>query len=162
MTGARCHVCGGSASARGHLRTDRHFDAVRAMGRTRDTGRMARAPGSRDPHGRTRDWDAEAREYVRERHIEEAAERQFLIATTLPDAPIVSTIAGVDYITLRDAAARLGIKPDTLLKAIKRGRMNARKVGRDWLVEESEIEWYRINSLGKVGYPKGRPRKRAA
>lgn len=164
VASARCHIkgCGGAGGARGHTMTDRHVRAVRMLGQVRDSGRLARAPMPRDPYGRTRDWDAEEREHRAVRFAAEATERHLLMVATLPDEPVTTTIAGVDYVSLGEAARRLGIKPDTLLKAVHRGRLNARKVGRDWLVEESEIEWYRMRSLGRVGYPKGRPRKSAA
>ena len=59
-------------------------------------------------------------------------------------------------------ARRLGVQPVTLRMAIRRNRLVAHKYGRDWLVEESELRWYEMRSLGRVGYPKGRPRKRVA
>ena len=67
----------------------------------------------------------------------------------------------LNRITLRDAAERLSVKPGTLRMAIHRGRMVGHKLGRDWLVEESEVRYYELTSLGRVGYPKGRPRKSA-
>lgn len=44
--------------------------------------------------------------------------------------------------TLIEAAERLGTSPDNLRGAIKRGVLRARKVGRDWTVQEREVERY--------------------
>jgi len=56
-------------------------------------------------------------------------------------------------VTLREAAARLGITPDTLRAQIRRERLQATKLGRDWLVEESEVARYGRTSLGRSGRP---------
>jgi excisionase family DNA binding protein len=45
-------------------------------------------------------------------------------------------------LTLRESAARLGLAPDTLRAQVHRGRFTAQKVGRDWLVDEGEVERY--------------------
>ena len=47
--------------------------------------------------------------------------------------------------TLIEAAALLGVTPDNLRGAIKRGSLKARKVGRDWTVTAREVERYRAN-----------------
>lgn len=44
--------------------------------------------------------------------------------------------------TLIEAAARLGVTPDNLRGAIKRGTLQAVKHGRDWWVEPAEVERY--------------------
>lgn len=51
--------------------------------------------------------------------------------------------------TLRSASERLGITPDTLRAQIRRGRLRAKKLGRDWLVERAEVDRYRRESLGR-------------
>ncbi len=56
-------------------------------------------------------------------------------------------------LTLRDAAARLGITADTLRAQIRRHRLRATKLGRDWLVEEAEVARYERTSLGRTGRP---------
>jgi excisionase family DNA binding protein len=48
-------------------------------------------------------------------------------------------------VTLIEAAALLGVTPDNLRGAIKRGSLKARKVGRDWTVTAREVERYRVN-----------------
>jgi excisionase family DNA binding protein len=45
--------------------------------------------------------------------------------------------------TLKEAAAILGVTPDNLRGAIARGALKAVKHGRDWWVEPDEIERYR-------------------
>jgi excisionase family DNA binding protein len=45
--------------------------------------------------------------------------------------------------TLKEAAALLGVTPDNLRGAIKRGALRAEKHGRDWWVTDAEVERYR-------------------
>lgn len=45
--------------------------------------------------------------------------------------------------TLKEAAAELGLTPDTLRQQIHVGKLKARKVGRDWHVTPKEVERYR-------------------
>jgi excisionase family DNA binding protein len=45
--------------------------------------------------------------------------------------------------TLTQAAVALGVTPDNLRGAIKRGALQAVKHGRDWWVEPREVERYR-------------------
>lgn len=45
--------------------------------------------------------------------------------------------------TLKEAAASLGVTPDNLRGAIKRGALRAQKLGRDWFVTPKEVERYR-------------------
>jgi excisionase family DNA binding protein len=51
-----------------------------------------------------------------------------------------------ELLTLRQAADSLGITPDTLRAQVHRGRLKATKLGRDWLVERSELIRYRRES----------------
>lgn len=46
--------------------------------------------------------------------------------------------------TLVQAAAELGLTPDTLRQQIHAGKLRARKVGRDWHVTPKEVERYRL------------------
>lgn len=45
--------------------------------------------------------------------------------------------------TLKEAAALLGVTPDTLRQRIHAGTLKARKIGRDWSVTPKEVERYR-------------------
>lgn len=49
--------------------------------------------------------------------------------------------------TLKDAAALLGVTPDNLRGAIIRGALPAVKHGRDWWVTKAEVERYRREHL---------------
>ena len=44
--------------------------------------------------------------------------------------------------TLKEAAAVLGLKPDTLRKQAQRGVLRAERQGRDWYVTPKEVERY--------------------
>ena len=46
--------------------------------------------------------------------------------------------------TLKEAAAILGVTPDTLRQQIAAGRLKAVKRGRDWWVTKGEVERYRL------------------
>jgi excisionase family DNA binding protein len=59
----------------------------------------------------------------------------------------------VALLTLREAAAQLGITADTLRAQIRRGRLRATKLGRDWVVEAAEVARYERTSLGRQGRP---------
>jgi excisionase family DNA binding protein len=52
-------------------------------------------------------------------------------------------------LTLREAAARLGLTPDTLRQQIANGSLHARKVGPIWTVSEREVERYARESRRK-------------
>jgi excisionase family DNA binding protein len=54
-------------------------------------------------------------------------------------------------LTLAGAAARLGLAPATLRHQAETGRLAAVKLGRDWLVTDSEVERYRAASLERPG-----------
>lgn len=49
-------------------------------------------------------------------------------------------------LTLAQAAGRLGIAAATLRAQVHRDKLRAAKLGRDWLVEEAEVERYRRDS----------------
>jgi excisionase family DNA binding protein len=55
--------------------------------------------------------------------------------------------------TLKEAAAILDLKPDTLRIQIRNGRMRGRKRGRDLFVTRTEVDRYQRESLGRPGRP---------
>lgn len=55
--------------------------------------------------------------------------------------------------TLKEAAAILDLKPDTLRIQIRNGRMRGRKLGRDFFVTRAEVSRYERESLGRPGRP---------
>jgi hypothetical protein len=54
--------------------------------------------------------------------------------------------------TLNEAAATLGLSPDTLRVQVNKGQLKAKKVGPVWTVTPGEVERYRRESLGKRRY----------
>jgi excisionase family DNA binding protein len=44
--------------------------------------------------------------------------------------------------TLKEAAVQLGVTPDNLRQSIARGVLKAEKIGRDWHVEQKEVQRY--------------------
>lgn len=47
-----------------------------------------------------------------------------------------------DQLTLPEAAVLLGLQPDSLRRQAGRGALRAYKIGRDWVVDRSEVERY--------------------
>ena len=58
-------------------------------------------------------------------------------------APTASTSAQAGTMTLKEAAERLGLSHATLRVQIMKGKLKARKIGRDWHVTPREVERYR-------------------
>jgi excisionase family DNA binding protein len=54
-------------------------------------------------------------------------------------------------VTLKEAAERLAVTPDTLRQQIANGRLRATKHGRDWWVEPAEVARYAEQNSGRVG-----------
>ena len=50
---------------------------------------------------------------------------------------------------LEQAAATLGLRPDTLRHQVHKGKLRARKMGRDWYVSDADVRRYRAERLGK-------------
>ena len=59
--------------------------------------------------------------------------------------------AGNDILTVTQAAARLGLHRDTLLRQIQRGRLHATRLGSIYVITAAEVERYRHTHLGKTG-----------
>jgi excisionase family DNA binding protein len=45
-------------------------------------------------------------------------------------------------VTLKEAAALLGVTPDNLRQSIARGTFKAKKLGRDWITTQAEVTRY--------------------
>lgn len=58
-------------------------------------------------------------------------------------------------LTIAEAAQQLGLAPATLRAQIRNGRLDAMKVGPIYLVQRSELERYRRESLARLGRPDG-------
>lgn len=65
-----------------------------------------------------------------------------------------------ELLTLRQAAARVGLTDSALRHAIRRGRLPAVKLGRDWLVRPSDLDAYRRRALTRCSPDGGPPRSR--
>ena len=63
----------------------------------------------------------------------------------------------MEYLTTAQAGAELGVSASRILKLIEAGRLRAEKVGNSWLILPRALAAVRDR---KVGYPKGRPRKK--
>lgn len=61
-----------------------------------------------------------------------------------------------ELLTTEEAAARLGIKAETVMRALKAGKMGGRKLGRSWLVTPADVQEYRQRHLGRKGWDKRR------
>jgi len=68
-------------------------------------------------------------------------------------------------VTCQDAARALSVSPATVKRAIKRGKLPGQQVLGRWFVERDAVElawvagWAEATGI-KMGYPKGRPRKK--
>jgi excisionase family DNA binding protein len=61
-------------------------------------------------------------------------------------------------LSLSEAAGRLGVTAATLRQQVHAGRLKARKLGSQWVVDEEDLAAYRLHSSGRVGRPfAGRP-----
>lgn len=57
-------------------------------------------------------------------------------------------------LTTKESAAELNIQPRSVKKLCQRGILKAEKIGRDWLIEEEEVERYQAQRK-----PAGRPKQ---
>ncbi len=60
------------------------------------------------------------------------------------------------YLTIAEAADRLGVSASTLRTQADRGRLRTERIGRTPVVTEREVERYRAESLGRHGRPPSR------
>lgn len=58
-----------------------------------------------------------------------------------------------DELTTTDAAEQLGIQPGSVKRLCQRGTLKAEKRGRDWLIEVTEVERYKVERRN-VGRPR--------
>jgi excisionase family DNA binding protein len=61
--------------------------------------------------------------------------------------------------TTKQAAAELNIQPRSVKQLCQRGILKAEKIGRDWLIETSEVERYKTERKS-AGRPHARQRRR--
>ena len=59
-------------------------------------------------------------------------------------------------LTLTEAAALLGLTASTLRHQVQAGRLQARLIGKTYVVTAREVERYRTTSLGRPGRPSHR------
>jgi ssDNA-binding replication factor A large subunit len=59
-------------------------------------------------------------------------------------------------LTLTEAGARLGLSASTLRHQVQAGRLQARLIGKTYVVTPRELERYRAEHLGKPGRPSHR------
>jgi excisionase family DNA binding protein len=55
-----------------------------------------------------------------------------------------------DLISLAEASKRYGLTPDYLRQLAIKGRLKARKIGRNWVTTAADVEEY-INTRQKIG-----------
>ncbi len=58
---------------------------------------------------------------------------------------------GKDMLTVTQAAEKLGLHRDTLLRQIQRGSLHAKRLGSIWVIAAAEVERYRHTHQGKTG-----------
>lgn len=54
-------------------------------------------------------------------------------------------------LTLTEAGRILGLHPDVLRTQIHRGKLKAKKLGRDWFVTRAEVERYQRENKRELG-----------
>lgn len=59
----------------------------------------------------------------------------------------------LQYLTLAEAGARLGVSASTLRQQARKGTLRALLVGKTYIVDDVEVERYRAHHLGRVGRP---------
>jgi excisionase family DNA binding protein len=59
----------------------------------------------------------------------------------------------MDLLTTNEAAKRLHVTPIRIRQMIREGKIEAKQVGRDYVIEESSLD--SVKTYGKAGRPKG-------
>jgi excisionase family DNA binding protein len=57
-----------------------------------------------------------------------------------------------EWMTIDAAAAALGLHRETVLRAIRDGKLEARKVSRVWFITPAAVDAYRAAHLGRRGW----------
>lgn len=57
------------------------------------------------------------------------------------------------FLTANQAADLLGLSPQRVRRMCADGKIQSQKVGRDWIINESELK--NVTVYGKAGRPKG-------
>jgi excisionase family DNA binding protein len=74
---------------------------------------------------------------------------------TLVSLPISSLLIIAGLLTTQEVAKRLGVLPRQVTRLIEKGKIPAQKYGRDYLIDEKDLEEYSSNRRQP-----GRPRKK--
>ncbi len=78
-------------------------------------------------------------------------------ATETDDVPVD------DVVSVSEAASMLGVSRAAVIKALKRGRFQGRKIGKTWVLVRRSVERYEVTrSKVEAGRAAHRPRRRAA
>lgn len=63
------------------------------------------------------------------------------------------------WLTVSEAAARSGLKPQQIRDAIRRGKLKADQHGSIWMIRTKDIDAFEIKSPGRPKRKRGRPPK---
>jgi excisionase family DNA binding protein len=83
----------------------------------------------------------------------------------VPRANLKRLRSPAEHLTLREAAKESGLSPTTLRVQIRNGRIRATKKGRDWLINDTDLENYLSEIEGPVwiaDHPRRRNRQQRA
>jgi excisionase family DNA binding protein len=61
-------------------------------------------------------------------------------------------IGDEEVLTLKEAGELIGVSPQTLYLQVRRGKLEATKKGREFLVLKSEVERYARETKGRSGF----------
>ncbi|MDQ6831838.1 MAG: helix-turn-helix domain-containing protein [Chloroflexota bacterium] len=59
---------------------------------------------------------------------------------------------GTELLTLKEAAARIGVSPITLQQQIRKGVLHAVRLGNQWVVTADDLRAYTATRQGKRGF----------
>ena len=61
----------------------------------------------------------------------------------------------LQLVTAHEVSIKLGVRPRSISRLIRTGRISGFKLANRWLVEQSTIDNFSKNYVGKKGRPKG-------